>query len=86
MKPNLAVAKTDDIAKILLIKGPFKKEEEEELVKLLEKYGRISDSKLNPSRIGDEGKNKGKTIPGSGVITFAKPGSVKTLADMGEIG
>jgi len=85
MKPNLAVAKTDDIAKILLIKGPFKKEEEEELVKLLEKYGRISDSKLNPSRIGAEGKNKGKTIPGSGVITFAKPGSVKTLADMGEI-
>ena len=54
-------------------------------MKLLEKYGRISDSKLNPSRIGDEGKNKGKTIPGSGVITFAKPGSVKTLTDMGEI-
>ena len=54
-------------------------------MKLLGKYGRISDSKLNSSRIGDEGKNKGKTIPGSGVITFAKPGSVKMLTDMGEI-
>ena len=52
---------------------------------MLGKFGKISDSKLKPSRIGLEGKKKGKEIPGSGEITFVKPGSVKAMCEKGEL-
>jgi len=79
------VAKPVDNTKVLIVKGFFKKEDEEELLKLLGKFGKISDSKLKPSRIGLEGKKKGKEIPGSGEITFVKPGSVKAMCEKGEL-
>ena len=69
----------------MVIKGDFKKQQEEDLLQMLGKFGKITGSNLNPSRISEGEKNKGKKIVGSGSITFAKPGSVKTLAAKGQL-
>jgi len=70
---------------ILVIKGDFQKKQENDLLQMLAKFGKITDSNLKPSRISEGEKNKGKKIVGSGVITFAKPGPVKTLAGKGNL-
>ena len=52
---------------------------------MLGKFGKITESKLKCSKVAEQGKNKGKVIMGSGVITFAKPGTVQVLSKKAEL-
>ena len=74
-----------DNANILIVKGDFKKEHEDDLLQRLARFGKITESNLKSSKISEGNKNKGKKIIGSGFITFAKSGSVKTLAAKGHL-
>ena len=69
----------------MVIKGDFKREQEDDLLRRLAKFGKITESNLKCSRILEGEKNRGKKIIGSGQITFTKPGSVKTLAAKGRL-
>merc|ERR1711874_796728 len=59
IKEKEAGAKTKEAAKaaedanILIIKGSFKKEQEDELLQLLGKYGKITESRLRCSRVAE---------------------------------